>query len=112
LLGTEKATVADIMTSTLWSTMTDRFPAIAAMLDEAAPRTAALSRRLQEVPSLKALKEDSDARYGESYCGGDRNTVAQGHGEGGLIQHTQSAAMPSTASSGVWLNSTGLPASP
>lgn len=71
LLGTEKATVADIVTSTLWSTMTDRFPLIAAMLDEAAPRTAALSRRLQEVPSLKALKEDSDERYGDSYCGGE-----------------------------------------
>ncbi|CAN5256450.1 glutathione S-transferase [soil metagenome] len=71
LLGTEKATVADVVTSTLWSTMTDRFPPIAAMLDEAAPCTAALSRRLQDVPSLKALKEDSDARYGDTYCGGE-----------------------------------------
>ncbi|AYJ84979.1 glutathione S-transferase (plasmid) [Sphingomonas paeninsulae] len=71
LLGTEKAGVADIVTSTLWSTMSGRFSSIAAMLDEAAPRAAALSRRLQEVPSLKALKEDSDARYGETYCGGE-----------------------------------------
>jgi glutathione S-transferase len=71
LLGTEKVTVADIVTSILWSTMTEHFPPIAAMLDETAPRTAALSRRLQDVPSLKALKEASDARYGDAYCGGE-----------------------------------------
>jgi glutathione S-transferase len=71
LLRTDDASVADIVTTTLWSTITDRFPAIAAMLDEAAPKTAALSRRLQEVPSLKALKTDSDARYGDAYCGGE-----------------------------------------
>jgi glutathione S-transferase len=71
MLGTEEAGVADIVTSTLWSTMTDRLPAVAAMLEETAPRTAALSRRLQELPLLKALKKDSDARYGDAYCGGE-----------------------------------------
>jgi glutathione S-transferase len=71
LLGTESAGVADIVTGILWSTMTDRFPVIAAMLDEAAPRTAALARRMQEVPSLIALKKQSDALYGDSYCGGE-----------------------------------------
>ena len=71
LLGTDKASVADIVTSTLWSTMTGRFPVIATMLEETAPRTAALSRRLQDVPSLKALKKESDARYGDAYCGGE-----------------------------------------
>lgn len=82
LLGTEEAGVADIVTSTLWSTMTDRFPSITAVLDETAPRTAALSRRLQEMPSLKALKNDSIARYGDAYCGGEiekslRNVTAK-----------------------------------
>lgn len=71
LLGTESAGVADIVTSTLWSTMADRFPAIGRMLDETAPRTAGLTRRLQAVPSLVALKKASVAQYGETYCGGE-----------------------------------------
>ncbi len=71
LIGTGEASIADIVTSTLWSTMSDRFPAIAVLFDEAAPRIAALSRRLQEVPSLAALKEATFKNYGDAYCGGE-----------------------------------------
>ena len=38
--------VADVVTATLWSTMADRFPRIEAILEEAAPMTAALARRV------------------------------------------------------------------
>ena len=71
LLGTPKAGVADIVTSTLWSTMADRFPRIQTMLDATAPRTAALTRRMQAIPSLAALQERSFEQYGQAYCGGE-----------------------------------------
>ncbi|MEP9377802.1 glutathione S-transferase [Aquabacter sp. CN5-332] len=71
LLGTAEAGVADIVTSTLWSTMADRFPPIRAMLDATAPRTAALTRRMQAIPSLTALQERSFEQYGRAYCGGE-----------------------------------------
>lgn len=44
LLGGETPGVADIVTATLWTTMTDRFGKIAAILEDAAPMTADLSR--------------------------------------------------------------------
>jgi glutathione S-transferase len=71
LLGTEEAGVADIVTSTLWMTMADRFAKIAELLDEAAPNVAALSRRMQEIPPLAELKKDAFEQYGEAYCGGE-----------------------------------------
>lgn len=71
LLGTENAGVADIVTATLWSTMGDRFPPIAAMLAQVAPFTAALVRRMQEVPALAALEVRTFEGYGDAYCGGE-----------------------------------------
>lgn len=71
LLGTQEPGVADIVASTLWSTMTDRFPSIGALLAESAPAVAGLTRRLQEDPSLAALRRQSFERYGDAYCGGE-----------------------------------------
>jgi glutathione S-transferase len=71
LLGGEKPGIADIVTATLWSTLSDKFPKIGVMLDTDAPKVAALSRRLQENAALARLVRDSDKRYGaETYCGG------------------------------------------
>nr|WP_246546246.1 glutathione S-transferase [Ancylobacter defluvii] len=71
LLGTTQAGVADIVTSTLWSTMGDRFSSIQAMLEATAPRTAAMTRRMQATPSLAALQARSFEQYGQAYCGGE-----------------------------------------
>lgn len=71
LLGTGQAGVADIVTATLWSTMGDRFPSLAVLLEETAPRTAGLVARLQEVAPLAALKAQAFADYGDEYCGGE-----------------------------------------
>jgi glutathione S-transferase len=71
LLGSEAAGVADIITATLWSTLTERFEAIAALFETAAPHTAALTQRIAAVPPLKALAEKARADYGEAYCGGE-----------------------------------------
>jgi len=71
LLGTEEAGIADIVTATLWSTMGDRFPSLAALLEETAPRTAALVSRMQDEAALAALKARAFEDYGDGYCGGD-----------------------------------------
>jgi glutathione S-transferase len=70
LLGGEAPGVADIVTATLWSTMADRFPKISVMLEESAPMTAALSRRIAALPPLAALAAEARQDYGDAYCGG------------------------------------------
>lgn len=71
LLGTATPGVADIVSAVLWSTMTERFPAIEALLRDAAPNVAALVRRMTEMPRLKRLAEQARDEYGSSYCGGE-----------------------------------------
>jgi glutathione S-transferase len=70
LLGGDAPGVADIVTATLWSTMADRFGEIAALLSKAAPLTAALTRRVADLPPLAALAEKAWQDYGDAYCGG------------------------------------------
>lgn len=70
LLGGEAPGIADIVTATLWSTMTDRFPAIGAILEDAAPLTASLTRRVAALPPLVRLATQARQDYGDAYCGG------------------------------------------
>ena len=70
LLGGEAPGIADVVTATLWSTMTERFELIAALLEEAAPMTAALTRRVSELPRLAKLSAKAMEDYGDVYCGG------------------------------------------
>ena len=70
LLGGESPGLADVVTATLWSTMTDRFETIAAILGEAAPLTAGLARRVSGLPSLAKLAAQAQEDYGDAYCGG------------------------------------------
>jgi glutathione S-transferase len=70
LLGGEAPGIADIVTAILWSTMAERFPTIGAMLEETAPMTAALTRRLADLPPLASLAARARQDYGDSYCGG------------------------------------------
>lgn len=70
LLGGSAPGIADVVTSTLWATMGDRFPALATMLDETAPMTAALMRRIADLPALSSLAATARLDYGDAYCGG------------------------------------------
>lgn len=70
LLGTEAPGMADVVTATLWTTLSDRFPALEAILRDAAPMTAGLSRRVAALPPLAALAEQAKANYGETWSGG------------------------------------------
>ena len=70
LLGGETPGVADVVTSTLWSTMASRFSKIEVLLEEAAPMTAALTRRVSDLPLLAKLTAKAQHDYGDAYCGG------------------------------------------
>lgn len=70
LLGGRAPGIADIVTSTLWSTMADRFDKIEAILMESAPRTMALTRRVASLPQLTELAAKARRDYGDAYCGG------------------------------------------
>ena len=70
LLGGEAPGVADVVTATLWSTMTDHFSRIEAILQETAPMTAALTRRIADLPPLAKLAAKAREDYGDAYCGG------------------------------------------
>lgn len=70
LLGTEKATIADIVTATLWQIMRERFPKLGTLLDEVAPKTAALAQRLWAEDPLAQFAKDTYEQYGDTYCGG------------------------------------------
>ncbi|SHO61155.1 glutathione S-transferase [Pseudoxanthobacter soli DSM 19599] len=70
LLGGKSPGIADVVSATLWSTMADRFPPIAVMLEDAAPMTAGLTRRVSALPPLAALAARARRDYGEAYCGG------------------------------------------
>jgi glutathione S-transferase len=70
LLGGAAPGIADVVTATLWSTMADRFPRIEAILQEAAPMTAALTRRVAALPALASLAARARQDYGDAYCGG------------------------------------------
>ncbi|MEJ0028808.1 MAG: glutathione S-transferase [Rhizomicrobium sp.] len=70
LLGGKTPGIADIVTATLWSTMTDRFPKIGTILEDTAPVTAALTKRIANLPPLAKLAAKARRDYGESYCGG------------------------------------------
>ncbi|CAN7565047.1 glutathione S-transferase [Phenylobacterium sp. LjRoot164] len=70
LLGGEAPGVADLVTATLWRTMAERFGEIDALLDQTAPMTAALSRRIAALPAQAELAARTRKAYGEAYCGG------------------------------------------
>ncbi len=70
LLGGDAAGIADVVTATLWSTMADRLPKIGAILQDAAPMTAALAQRVAALPPLAKLAAKARKDYGDAYCGG------------------------------------------
>jgi len=70
LLGGDSPGIADVVTATLWSTMTERFGKIGTILKRTAPMTAALSARMYERPALASLAAKAREDYGDAYCGG------------------------------------------
>ena len=70
LLGGNKPGVADVVTATLWGTMTGRFQKLDTLLTNSAPMTAALTKRVSVLPPLRKLAAKARADYGDAWCGG------------------------------------------
>lgn len=70
ILGTDATGLADLAAWALWSPMTRKLPRLGGMLEREAPAIAGLVARLDVSPPLARLREQSDAAWGESYCGG------------------------------------------
>lgn len=70
LLGGNTPGIADLVTATLWSTMSDRFHKIDTMLKKTAPMTANLTQRIADLPPLAKLAGKAREDFGDSYCGG------------------------------------------
>jgi len=70
LLGGDAAGIADVVTATLWSTMTGRFRKIDTVFKRTAPMTAALTQRIAALPPLAELAAKTREDYGDAYCGG------------------------------------------
>ncbi len=71
LLGGDAPGMADVVTATLWTTITERFAKIGEVLTETAPHTAALAHRVSDLPALVALADRARADYGETWSGGE-----------------------------------------
>ncbi len=65
------------MTATLWSTMIDRFNKIETLLQETAPMTAALTRRIADLPPLAKIAAKARRDYGDTYCGGQIEALSR-----------------------------------
>ncbi|PZX15041.1 glutathione S-transferase [Palleronia aestuarii] len=70
LLGGDRTDLADLVTAVLWFTMTEKLPSLGPRLRDHAPCVAALSARVMETPRLSAMRADTDARFGDAWCGG------------------------------------------
>jgi glutathione S-transferase len=70
LLGGDRPGIADVVTATLWSTMTERFPRIGTMLKRSAPLIAGLTARVAALPALAQLAAKAREDYGDAWCGG------------------------------------------
>lgn len=58
-------------TSTLWGTMTERFPPLRALLSAEAPNVATLVEQARSQGALSAQAEESRERFGNVWCGGE-----------------------------------------
>ncbi|MEO0774572.1 MAG: glutathione S-transferase family protein [Pseudomonadota bacterium] len=66
----EAAMLADLVVAVLWGVMTTKLPQLRPMLERHAPRVAGLTARILGMPPIAALRAESDARWGDLYCGG------------------------------------------
>lgn len=70
ILGTEKPSLADLVTYGLWGVMTTQLPSLRPVLDHAAPAIAGLSHRIGHLPEQRKLWDESREVYGDAWCGG------------------------------------------
>ncbi|MEM5492678.1 glutathione S-transferase [Hoeflea sp. AS16] len=70
MLGGDAPGLADIVTATLWGTMTAKLPPLRPVLDGHAPAIAGLSDRIATLACQSDLRARSDTEFGDAWCGG------------------------------------------
>ncbi len=70
MLATPAPCLADLVTATLWGTMTAKLPTLRPMLERHAPAIAGLCDRIGAIPSQAALRHQNDASWGDDWCSG------------------------------------------
>ncbi|SOE16723.1 glutathione S-transferase [Hoeflea halophila] len=70
MLGGDAPGMADLVTSTLWGTMTAKLPALRPVLERQAPVITGLSDRIAALPCQSGLRVWSDEAFGDAWCGG------------------------------------------
>lgn len=70
MLGTPEPGLADLVTATLWFTMTTKLQDLTDLVETNAPHIAALSQRIMSTDALAAMRDDTDTRFGHAWCGG------------------------------------------
>ena len=70
MLGTASPSLADLVTATLWNTMTAKLPSLRPLLDETAPAIAGLCNRIAALPEQEDLLRRSDVMFGDDWCSG------------------------------------------
>ncbi len=70
ILGTDVPCLADLVTATLWGTMTFKLAPLRPILRARAPAVAGLCDRIAAIPAFSSLRQKSNAAYGDVWCGG------------------------------------------
>lgn len=70
MLGTPEPGLADLVTATLWYTMTAKLLDLTPLVETNAPHVAALGERIMSTDALAAMRDDTDTRFGHAWCGG------------------------------------------
>ncbi|MDQ1902370.1 glutathione S-transferase [Paracoccus sp. WLY502] len=63
--------LAQIVTATLWGTMTEQLPELRPLLEAEAPQVALLTSRIRSHGALAGQAEESRRRFGQAWCGGE-----------------------------------------
>ncbi|MFD2815945.1 hypothetical protein ACFSYD_18695 [Paracoccus aerius] len=66
--------LAQIVTATLWGTMTEQLPELRPLLEAEAPQVALLTSRIRSRGALAVQAAESRRRFGQAWCGGEIET--------------------------------------
>lgn len=70
MLGTDAPGLADLVTATLWFTMTAKLPGLQDLVQAHAPHVVSLGERIMSSDALAAMRDETDTRFGHAWCGG------------------------------------------
>ena len=70
MLGTEELSLADLVTSALFTTMMEKLPGLRELIESRAPVLAKIADRVGQIPAIAAFNEKQKQTLGDLYCAG------------------------------------------